>query len=420
MESPLDIDIQDEPIQETPRPDKGRKPVPSVRTVMKDEDRFRLAVRLFRGKDRLKRYPDIVELLRPYVENRPDHLTAMKLLAYALVETGATRDAVHYYRKVLSANKNDTEALNASAFLELETGNAEDAVQMLLDAVYVDERDERLKANLEKLRNIRDPKLFFSMTRPSDFLFYNLPEENSFDRFRSAALDGVGRLALSKTGRVLLLISGIAVLGALLYFFYPAIRTLAEDYRLRRGLGAHYRRISIRDIDKLVEDRVKYSIKLTEEQIQRKFAMIREALEARQRNRALMLVNELLHSNASELIKERVRMLQGFVQNPDPREIDFTPDIREVVKLPFLYEGVAVRWSGTVANLEFKGRDETAFDLLINFVDRATVDGIAEIHFKGFRKVSSGQKAAVFGVITGLTLDNRVIVRGLEIQDLGR
>lgn len=384
---------------------------------MKDGDRFRIALSKFRGKNRKQFYPEIINLLTGYVQNHPDHLAAVRMLAFALAETGQFRDSHHYYQHVLRANKNDTEALNAVAFLELENGGTESSVNYLLDAIYVDDKNQRLKKNLESLKKIKDAKLFFSMTKPSDFIFIDLPKESYYSQLTGKLLE----LPSTTNGRIALAAAAVLIAIFLIYLVYPAYVSWMENYRFSRSIGSgKVTHITIQDVERLVQEREKYNLKLSEDQIREKFSMARTFLEEKRRNQAVILINELLNSNASDAIKERVGMLREFIPDPDPRQIDFNPDVREVIKTPFIYENVSLRWEGTAANLEHKARTETVFDLLIDFVDKATVQGIAETHFEGFKDIESGQKFTVFGIISGITVDNKVVVIGKEIQRIRR
>lgn len=338
-------------------------------------------------------------------------------MAFSLIELENFSDAAYYFLKILSMNRNDVETLNALAFLGLYENKTEQSINFLLDAIYINNNNEKLKQNLEKLRNIKDIKVFLSMNKPSDFLFFNYPKESLVEKL-AGMTSYVVKIPQMKYITIVVI---IFVIIFLIYQIYPLILSRAEDFRFLKSLGHgkvdHY---SIQDINKLVEERAKYNIKLSEEEIKSKFSLIQGYLEEKKHNRAVILINELLNSNSSELIKERVRFLQRFLPEVSVQTIDFTPQVQEVIKIPFIYQDVYVRWSGTVANLEHKADKETVFDLLINFVDNAVVEGIAETHFEGSQNVLSGEKAAVFGQITGITIDNKIIIKGIEIQKIGK
>ncbi len=390
---------------------KDKKSKRSGQKQLSTSEIYQNALRSFRkGKP-----AEVLAILKDIVESDTDHIPALKLTAFSLIETGHLDEAKRHFIRLLQFNRNDPETLNALAYLELSEGDAAKGINYLLDAVYVDDENERLKKNLEMLKGVRDAKLAFSLIKPKDFLFIELPQPNASEIMR----EKLSAIFGSPFARISVIVSVLVILGVLFYLFYPSITNWAMDYRYRRGFGPRYDRIAIAEIDKLVEDRQRYSIRISEEEVNRDMHLIRQHIENNQRNRALVLINKILHSDADERIKERVRNLQLFVPEPDPQNPGFVPNYRDVVRAPFLYEGVYVRWNGTVANLEHRGRDQTSFDLLINFVDEAVVEGIAQAYFSGFIHIINGEKVSLFGTITGITLDNRVIIKGSRIARIG-
>ena len=79
-----------------------------------------------------------------------------------------------------------------------------------------------------------------------------------------------------------------------------------------------------------------------------------------------MKVNRLFNSNASELIKERARLLSSYFSTPT--FVDFADNFTyaEVAAEPWLYEGCYVRWSGQVSNLGVV-EDAVQFTLLVGY-----------------------------------------------------
>lgn len=377
----------------------------------------RIALDKFRTRTNSKDCQEVIDLLTEHLEKNPDDTFSEKMLAFCLIDLKMYGDAYKAFKRIHEREPNDVEALNALAFLNLLDGPLEDSINYLLDAVYLDKDNNKLKNNLESLRNIKDKKVFFSMTDPKDFLFIKYPKEN----ISESIINWLKNALLSPILKLLIAIIILSVVILMIYIFYPQIINMAEEYRFKRGLGTgRVTHVTIQDINKFIEERKKYNIKLSEDDIKKKFETIKVYIEEKKRNRAAILINELLNSNASELVKERVRFLKEFLPKPEPTLIDFTPSVQEVTRIPFLYEGVYVRWTGTIANLEHKDRKETVFDLLINFVDNAVVEGIAECHFDGFQNIINGEKLSVYGEIAGITLDNKIILMGKEIQRLGK
>ena len=382
------------------------------------EDALKKSLELFKKHGPSRNYQRIIEILDTYIELHPDDILAQKLIGFSLINIKSYDEAYLYLKRILQSqsSQDETDVLNALAWLGMKDGKAEESINYILDAIYLDKNNQKLKNNLKALKNIEDPKVFFRMSRPDDFLFFNLPKENTLDVIQNSLNMVLSSPMLKSAAAITIVIIAIIVI----YINYPSIVNFIDNYRFKKGLGQGLvTHVTIQDIEKIIDERKSYNIKLTEADIRKKFQLISDDIEQKKRNQAMMLINELLNSNASDFIKERVRVLKDVMPDMDLNRIDYLPTVQEVNRIPFLYQDVYVRWYGTVANLEHKERKETVFDLLIDFVENAVVAGIAESHFNGFQDIASGEKVAVIGLVAGITIDNKIILKGVQIQRLG-
>lgn len=379
------------------------------------KDLYYEIIEKFKNRKTSLEIKEIIDKASLFLE-KEENVLIDKILAICLIELQDYKEAKNILLKILEDYNDDTEAMNAMAYLYIKDGLLDEAIKFLLDALYIDKENEIIKNNLEKLRNAKDYKVLFSMTKPKDFLYLNLPPLPFTRNIKILVKD----LLSSVYGRVVIGVIILSLVGIFIYLVYPYYINWAEDYRFKKGLGkGRVTHLEIKDIEKLVEERKKYNMKLSEEEIKKKFSMIQVYLEEKKVNKAIITINELLNSNASDMVKERVLIWKDFVYKiENPNQIDYMPTVQEVLRAPFLYENVYISWGGTVVNLEHKERKETVFDLLINFVDNGTVEGIAEIHMEGFQKLSSNDKVYVFGQIYGINLDNHILVKGISIQKL--
>ena len=381
------------------------------------EDALKRSLELFKKHGPSQNYQRIIEILDTYIELHPEDILAQKLIGFSLINIKSYDEAYLYLKRIHQSRpaQDETDILNALAWLGLKDGKAEESLNYILDAIYLDKDSQKLKNNLKALKNIEDPKVFFRMSRPDDFLFFNLPKENTLDMIQNSLNTVLSSPMLKSAAAIGLVIIAIIVI----YINYPSIVNFIDNYRFKKGLGTGLvTHVTIQDIDKIIDERKTYNIKLTEADIRKKFQLISDDIEQKKRNQAMMLINELLNSNASDFIKERVLVLKDVMPDMDLNRIDYLPTVQEVNRIPFLYQDVYVRWYGTVANLEHKERKETVFDLLIDFVENAVVAGIAESHFNGFQNIASGEKVAVIGLVAGITIDNKIILKGVQIQRL--
>ncbi len=391
-----------------------RKPVPAKNVRRpphsrpeREPDVAARSLRLFQKGE----YAQCSELLAPYVEDNRRDILSLKLLAFSLIYTGHLDQTKRLFQRVLDINKNDAEALNALAYYELSQGNTEAAINHLLDAMYVDRQHPRLKENLDKIREMRDPKIFVSMTKPGEFLFIELPKPD----FREIMAEKVSTFFRSRSVKLTMLVLLILVTVGMVWLFWPSLSNALSQYRnIRLGISNTTHR-SLDEIDRLVEERQRYNIHMTDEEYQQKFLSIRANLQEGKRNLAQITINEILNSDAPELVKERTIILQEFVPDPDISNLDYIPPFTDVVKTPHRYQGVYVKWNGTISGIEHVRRDETIFDLMINLNDPNIVEGVAQVYFEGFVRALNGEKVTVFGEVAGITLDNQVVIRGHTI-----
>ncbi len=358
---------------------------------------------------------EIIDKATLFLENERE-ITVEKILSICLIELQDYKEAKNILLKIHEDYNDDPEVINAMAYLYIKDGLIDEAIKFLLDALYIDKENTIIKNNLEKLRNAKDHKVLFSMTNPRDFLYLNLPPLPFTRNFKLL----VNNLLSSVYGRIIIGVIMLTLIAIFAYLIYPYYINWAEDYRFKKGLGkGRVTHLEIKDIERLVEERKKYNMKFSEEEIKKKFSMIQVYLEEKKVNKATITINELLNSNASEMVKERVLIWKDFIfKIENSSQIDYMPTVQEVLRAPFLYENVYISWGGTVVNLEHKERRETIFDLLINFVDNATVEGIAEVHIQGFQKLSNNDKVYVFGQIYGINLDNHILVKAISIQKI--
>ncbi|OHD53557.1 MAG: hypothetical protein A2014_10810 [Spirochaetes bacterium GWF1_49_6] len=415
----MDIDLEDDFTTESLLENEPRKPQPPAPAPKNSKPPKKLSQQevFFRAVSnyRKQNYVETVNLLVPFVEEYEYHIMALKLLGISLIETGRLEDAAGYLQSAYNQNRNDSETLNALAYLELIKGKNEAGIPYLLDALYLDEENDMLKRNLERVRAAENPALFLKMGKPYTFLFIKLPDQPPFREFMEKAAEFVRKPVM----RYVIIVAAAALAGIALYFLSPSIVNWLEAYRMERG-GASFTQVTIKDIETLVAERENYKILLSEAEVEQKFNMVKYYLENKERNKAVITINEILNSNAHELVKEHVLILQSFIPDPDPDSLGYIPDCREVVKRPLIYKDVYIKWNGTVANLQHKGHEETAFDLLINFVDEGIVDGIAFVTVPGWLDIRNKDKVAVYGTIAGIQMDNRVVIIGDQVVPIGK
>lgn len=347
-------------------------------------------------------YKEASSLWTIIADKKPKDVLALKGLACCLFLDNREREARSYLEEAIEYAMTDPEIHNLLALTYLKEGQAQKAIEQILDAQDLSPSD-LLTSTLNQIKKLKNPDLVKAMPL-IPLIQITLPSVS---------------LLSEKTKKKLMTLMPIALLvffiGSLI-FFYPDLRNWVTKLNIRnRGEISPATEVSIKGIRDIVNARENFRILLGEEVIVRKFEALKTAISEQQHNKAKILVNELLASNASLAVKERVGILESFIIDPSVDNIDYVPSYAEIAVAPAVYEGVMLRWQGTVANVHHQRRKKTTFDLLVNFVGQGQVEGIATVELEGMQELNNGDQITVIGPVLGLTEDNRIIMLGQKI-----
>jgi hypothetical protein len=95
---------------------------------------------------------------------------------------------------------------------------------------------------------------------------------------------------------------------------------------------------------------------------------------------AKVALNRLLESNASEPVKNKARLLVSSMDVPDFGSLKDGYSYRQVMQDPVLYRDCYVIWKGMATNADLLD-DRTAFDFLVGYDTRRTLEGIVKVEF---------------------------------------
>src|SRR5208337_644393 len=106
----------------------------------------------------------------------------------------------------------------------------------------------------------------------------------------------------------------------------------------------------------------------------------------------------ILLSNAAPAVKERARMLKGFVTQPTFDTFRDPYAYAAVTKQPALYDGASVLWKGKVANLKV-GKDSLTFDFLVGYDQEKQLEGIVPVTLPFAADLPDGSPVEVLGQV---------------------
>ena len=308
---------------------------------------------------RRRNYPELISLLEPRIFQFRENPRFYYLLGVSCIETGDLAGAQSYLSRAVQLEPEDTDAVLALAVVHWRKREPTDALRCWLEALELDPKNRKAKAGLALARRVAAPDEME-------------PEERA--RLTDRLVPRPLRVNPWIT-RVMLFAGVVVAVITILPFFEDAIgaRRALEP---RDGVGV----LDLSDVRFMTaEDAGTVRYVLTESEIRQTVSRIGEFFNAFRDNLAIREMNRLLHSNASHAVKERVRMLRTYTRRPDFTSFTDNFSYRDVQTEPWLYDGVYVRWSGRIANLNVDD-DRITYRFLVGYhtvrVLEGTVDAV--------------------------------------------
>lgn len=212
-----------------------------------------------------------------------------------------------------------------------------------------------------------------------------------------------------------------ALAGCLLaVFLFLAVTQGPKMYRELRL--RHYRsdinKVMIDEFNPTVlndypDENKQYSYK--EAEVRKMFDTAKEKIMTNDDNQAVVLMNKLKFSNASENVKSKVEYLKGFLQVPDYSNFKSNFDYQTIKSEPAVYDGVYILWHGKIANsVTAEGR--TVFNLVLGDEEAGYIDAIIPVTFEKPVIAENKAFARIFGQVKVLEnqkikIDGRILIR---------
>lgn len=318
-----------------------------------------------------------------------------KVYAFSLIRIGDISSAQHILEEVLEEYPEDSEVLNALAYIHITRGNKTAAINYLLDAEYYAQGDikEKIKKNLSLLSEIPEISTLRSVIKPKDFLVLSLPTVS-----HSNTLLETFRTLLSKVNvKTAAIVTGI-IAGTLILYI---VLTLLQGEEKKDITTENIKRIEIESNTELVEPKpvLTNEITLSEREIYSLFNEIKILLSRnRSSNKARFIANYLLLSNASAGVKNKVEVLKTFMEEPEVN-LDWQPLYEEVISKPVLYDGVYVLWKGKIVNVLKTGK-AAEFTFVIQGKEESVVKGFIKARMREFLDGYVGQTVTILGKLS--------------------
>jgi hypothetical protein len=339
------------------------------------------AKKLFRAR----RFADVIRLLEPEVFRYRENFDYFKTLGLACLHTGDFGGAFSYMSRAHQLKDDDPDIILGIAAVHFRRAEHENALKRWLEVVDARPGNSVARRGLDLLRKGMTPDALqeFIDSGRLKTLFPPLPPRVA-----------VAPVAIAVLG--LLVAAGIA---------YLAVRFAAPRGPQRPGVSV----IEMpSDSSPLVDVATGFAFTFSEGEVRRIFQKAKSELLAYRDNLAVVDINRILLSNAAPSVKERARLLKGFVMQPTFDTVKDPYLYAAVAKQPGLYDGAAVIWRGKVANL-LTSKSPITFDLLVGYDQEKQLEGIVPVTLPFAADIGNGDAVEVLGQValngnvTGLT-----------------
>lgn len=307
---------------------------------------------------RSRKFSQVISLLESQVFLYRDNFTFYRLLGTACLYVGDYGGAYSYLQRAEQIHSGDTRVELGLAAVRLRRREVPEALSLWLSVLDRDPRNSRARRGLALVRRTEDTSEFVTMAESGRLARFFPPI-----RFHVPRWIPIG-----------FAIAAIAAAGAV---FLPdiATRVFSDPGQQREGVESITREELPDDLTTFSGD---FRYVYTEEQIARLVDRVGELFNAFRDNLARREANRILLSNASPLVKERVRLVSSYFRTPTFVDFQDNFDYDEVAAEPWLYEGCFVRWRGQTSNIEVTD-DAIRFTLLVGYEDERVLEGTVPV-----------------------------------------
>ncbi len=346
------------------------------------------AARLFKRR----KYADIIRMLEPQIFRFRESFPFYKLLGYSCLYTGDLAGAYSYLRRANQLKEEDVEALLAIAVIHLRRQELTEAIEHWLAVQDLQPRNRFAARGLDLAR--KNPAAGREGDLDSRRIAHLLPRP-------------------SRLGQALPYL-GIAALVALAVIFVAipfAPKLFPPPGPPRPGLA----QAELQSTIQLVQPGGQFRYVLTVQQIRSTFNNMRTYFADYHDNLTQREINRLLGSNASQAVKEKARILESYLRQPNFATFRDPFSYQEVAKHPYLYRNCYVDWKGMVSNLRITTK-EISFDFLVGYNEQKVLEGIVPVTLDFAANIRTAMPLELLAQVK--TSGDHIVLRGISVHQL--
>jgi tetratricopeptide (TPR) repeat protein len=318
-------------------------------------ERKLLNARLF-SKVILELEPQLFEFRQ--LGDSPEVFEYYYLLGTACLYSGDVGGADTYYQSARKIKFKDPNLLNARAVLFLRNGKTDRAVECYLEVLDIQPSNKIASKALEFIKLHGDYETILKWVRNGKIKHFFPPL-------------GVNPIIIRAS-------IGVLVAAVLVLFSFQHLQQIT-DYAASVFSGARVISGKRADLSSfaLTPDEAKETREITAS-----YNNAQKMVQAYRDNAAQLEINRLLNSNAAPSIKQKARLLMGYLVEPtfDSFNMEDNYSYKTVAENPALYTDCWVRWQGRISNAitDISG---TRCDFLVGYDTLQVIDGIVPLSF---------------------------------------
>ncbi|MDR1108361.1 MAG: tetratricopeptide repeat protein [Spirochaetaceae bacterium] len=299
------------------------------------------------------------------------------ILGTACLRSGDFGGALGYFKRAREIKLQDPQVLLGMAVLFLRRGDTDRALDLYLEVLEKDARNRIARGALNGIRKYSGTDAFPRWI------------ESKLPRFYPPLPRLPPRKALLAAG---FLAAALLCLGGLLKFnllSLPFTRPLPRDGLANSALERE-------ELAAAVQIGGSYRYILTKDQVVDAYNKARSLFTDFRDEAARVELNRIIESNASDAVKNKARLLLSYMEVPGFDNLKDRFPYAQVREDPGLYRDCYVIWRGMATNLE-AGEQTTAFDFLVGYDTRSTLEGIVPVVFNFSVTVNPEKPLEVLG-----------------------
>jgi hypothetical protein len=342
------------------------------------------AIRLARGG----KFGEAIHKLETEVVRYHNSFFYYYILGVSCLHAGDFGGALTYFKRAREIKIQDPQVLLGLAVLFLRRGDTDRALDLYLEVLDQDGRNRIARKALSGIRKYSGTDAFSLWIESGKLTRFYPPLPRLPPR---TALIILGGLAFA------LLCGGLLIKFNILSlpFQAAASRNGYADSALERE-----------ELNAPVQIGGSYRYILTKDQVIAAYNKARSLFIDLRDEAAKVELNRIIESNASEAVKNKARLLLPYLEVPGFDTLKDRFPYTTVAEDPGLYRDCYVIWRGMATNLD-AGEAATAFDFLVGYDTRRTLEGIVPVVFNFSVSVNPEKPLEVLGRVIPVAAGDR-------------